>query len=456
MVNLKSFLVVSLLISSTFAYASEEGCIAATTNITKKIECLSEVTITNTATDNDGNLVFDMVINQLMDHKDPTSQQFQQRIVLTHLNTKEPMLLQTSGYSIFRVRLAHIARVFGTNQLQIEHRYFEKSIPSNPDWSFLNIKQSADDFHKITETFKKIYAKPWINTGASKGGMTSTYHRYFYPNDLVGTVADVAPLSFSTSDQRYNKFLDNVGGDKYKSCRESIKTMQQILLKNRDQFLPSIEGTYTQLGGKEVAYEHSVLEAHFYFWQYGNPETCNNLPALNDTQAVYDFFQKLAEVTGYADSDLQRFVAYFYQSATELGGPDNISYHLEELRQFEFSVSQYTPHGVEIPYSNTSMRAIQEWALNDADEIMYVYGEFDPWTAAEYPIGVNGKNTYKFSVPAGNHSANFTKLQAKDKAKAIKIISQWLGKDPVSTKNVKSFTPSLDQLEYNIRKSLRL
>ena len=90
-------------------------------------------------------------------------------------------------------------------------------------------------------------------------------------------------------------------------------------------------------------------------------------------------------------SDIKKY----YQSATELGGPDNVTYHLEELRNFDFSINQYTPIGVEVNYSNQSMRKIRDWALNDADNIMYVYGEFDPWTAAEFPVSQTGKNTPK-------------------------------------------------------------
>jgi hypothetical protein len=40
----------------------------------------------------------------------------------------------------------------------------------------------------------------WVNTGASKGGMTSVYHRRFFPNDLDANVAYVAPLSYSQED----------------------------------------------------------------------------------------------------------------------------------------------------------------------------------------------------------------------------------------------------------------
>jgi len=457
---LKSLILFTLTFTGliSFAASNEEACIANAKNIVNKIECLEKVSVVSATMSAEG-LVIETKFEQPMDHANPGINTFGQRVVIIHRDENEPMLLQTSGYSIFGVRLAHIARIFQTNQIQVEHRYFEESIPKNPDWSFLNIKESADDFHNITVAFKKIYPKPWINTGASKGGMTSVYHRYFYPNDLVGTVADVAPLSFSTSDQRYNTFLENVGSTKYEKCRSDLKELQITMLKNAKKFVPNISGNYDFVGSAALAFEHSIIEAPFYFWQYGKPSECGNLPSKNNLYDVYNFFQEIADVSGYTNEEIIPFMAYFYQSATQLGGPGNITAHLEELRQFEFSVNQYTPKDVALNYSNSDMRKVRDWALNNADEVMYIYGEFDPWTAGEFPVSTSGKNTYKFYVPAGNHGANFTQLIGKDKSNAMSIISKWLGKTArKSSKGLSDevFSKSLDQIEFSVRKKNRL
>ena len=121
--------------TTQISLASEQACIDSREDIVEKIECLSNVTITNQSINMQGLLQIEMTYSQPMDHSVPGADMFEQKIVLLHRDVSEPMLLQTSGYSIFGVRLAHIARVFETNQLQIEHRYFEKSIPVNPDWS---------------------------------------------------------------------------------------------------------------------------------------------------------------------------------------------------------------------------------------------------------------------------------------------------------------------------------
>src|SRR6185436_7084690 len=98
------------------------------------------------------------------------------------------------------------------------------------DWSFLTVEQSAADFHAIAQSFHMLYKGAWVNTGASKGGMTSIYHRRFYPDDLDGTVAYVAPSSDGVADPRYDQFLDTVVPAE---CMAKVRAAQVDMLKNR-------------------------------------------------------------------------------------------------------------------------------------------------------------------------------------------------------------------------------
>jgi hypothetical protein len=251
-----------------------------------------------------------------------------QRLVLIHRDESEPMVLQTSGYSIFSIGQSTITSMFRTNQIQVEHRFFRESGPAKKDWLKLDIKQSADDFHAVTVALKQIYQKRWVNTGASKGGMTSVYHRRFYPNDLDGTLADVAPLSFSNEDHRYSAFVEKIGGDTYKQCRENFKTIQTKLLEDRKNFVPNIKGTFNQLGSADVGFEQNVLEALFIFFQYtpvDSSDGCNGIPVKGSTEEMYEFLQNANSISDYSDEGMDEFIPYFFQSAYQLDWPLNIS-----------------------------------------------------------------------------------------------------------------------------------
>ena len=110
------------------------------------------------------------------------------RATLVHRGADRPTVMATSGYNLgtwdygYRYEVTRIVR---GNQLDLEHRFFKPSRPSRPDWATqLTIRQAATDQHLIVRAMKRIYDRRWLSTGHSKGGMTMTYHRRFYPGDV--------------------------------------------------------------------------------------------------------------------------------------------------------------------------------------------------------------------------------------------------------------------------------
>src|SRR6185369_14797870 len=98
---------------------------------------------------------FAMTIDQLADHDRPGSAHFQQRVTLLHTDTAAPMVPYAGR--------TELTRLFNSNQIAIEHRFFGTSVPSASDWSTLDIRQSAADFHRIVEALKPIYGARWLS-----------------------------------------------------------------------------------------------------------------------------------------------------------------------------------------------------------------------------------------------------------------------------------------------------
>lgn len=412
-------------------------------DVLESLKCLDNVDVKEVNTTQAGYRQFELKFTQPTDHFASASgggETFQQRVVLLHKAWNEPMVMQTSGYSIFGTSLSRLAATYGTNQIQVEHRFFEKSTPVSNDWSKLDIAQSAADFHAITVALRSLYQTRWVGTGASKGGMTSTFHRAFYPDDLDGTVADVAPMSFATDDGRYVDFVDKVGGAEYAECRTKLYDLQKALLERRSEILSRISGDFNQLGSASVGFEHAVIEMPFVFWQYGNPKSttagCSAVPSSTATTAkMFEFLDTANEVKGYSDETFNSFQSYYFQSGTQLGGPGAKLDHIQSLKKHEYSISQYMPKGVNYSYSAGEMQRISKWVAGEARNIMFVYGEYDPWTGGEYDIGnveqAAARNVYKFMVPGGNHSAKFNMLPTEEKKRAMAILTKWFGKAPL-------------------------
>ncbi len=380
-----------------------------------------------------GYSVYDLRFVQPVDHDEPNGENFEQHLVLFHVSDSGPMVLQTSGYQIFSKALTLVAKSFNANQIQVEHRYFGDSVPKSKDWTKLDIRQSANDFHRISTHFKKIYPMRWLNTGASKGGMTSVYHRYFFPDDVDGTLALVAPLSYSTSDERYVDFVGLVGGDLYKTCRDKLEVFQKALLKSKKQILPRITGSFSKLGSKEIAFEHAVIEAPFAFWQYGSPSStstgCARVPKEGASVAdLLSFLNQVNNVTSsYSDSGLDKFVPYYVQAAHQLGGPGSKLEHLEGVASHleTYDLSTYVPDQAQQSYDASVMPEVQQWVLEQSKSMMFIYGEYDPWTAGAFKHNEDG-DSFFYVAPAGNHGANVNTLSAKDRTKAWAHLGRWL------------------------------
>lgn len=146
---------------------------------------------------------YELKIRQPIDHKNPSRGQFYQRAYLTHKGLDRPTIMCTEGYQRPKNRMYELTEMLSANQIDIEHRYFGESIPAEKDYQFLNLEQATADLHHINQLFKQIYYGKWISTGISKGGQTTIYYKYFYPNDVDVSVPYVAPLNLATEEKEF-------------------------------------------------------------------------------------------------------------------------------------------------------------------------------------------------------------------------------------------------------------
>lgn len=365
---------------------------------------------------------------QPVDHSDPNGPKFKQELIISHLAVTQPMVLFNTGYMIFGDWLAEPTLIVNGNQVQVEQRYFDTSIPESANWQLLNIEQAAADHHAIIEALKPIYSQKWLSTGHSKGGMTSLYHRRFYPTDVDGTVAYVAPNSYGLNDARYNTFLDQVGPA---SCRDAMKAFQIDALSRRDAFAPLIEalpGNYNQFTRQE-AFDVTVTGVRFVAWQYYDESICDSVPGPQATEEeIWSFFDTYLPVGGLADDDLVFFEPYYFQAATELGWPGADDDHLvallvtdENLGPARFVLPGPTK---QTTFDPNAMVDIQSWLSTQGSEVLLIYGGADPWSAAALETG-NAFDSFRFTAPLANHGASVYDLASAESDVAIDAMLRW-------------------------------
>ncbi|CAM3208232.1 hypothetical protein G4177_03355 [Corallococcus sp. ZKHCc1 1396] len=377
---------------------------------------------------------FVLSYDQPADHRHPEGTRFQQRLTLRFVSQEAPMVLGSTGYGIstqaYRLEPTYLLQA---NQLLVEHRFFEPSRPDPANWKLLTIEQAAADHHRIVKAFKPLFAGKWISTGGSKGGMTSIYHRAFYPNDVDATVAYVTPNSYGTQDPRYVSFLSRLGTPE---CRERIRDFQREVLARRAETAAiftaeaAARGLSYDLLGQDKALEFTVLESAFAFWQYGDASLCDTIPAPGATaEELMGFLDGIVGLSYMSDSDLDYFAAYDFQAATQLGSYASEERHLRGVQRYP---RQYDPRTL-VPFdmgpykfNPFTMPLIEGWVKAFGQRILFVYGENDPWSAGAFDVR-SRNDSYRFYVPDGNHGAGISALPEADQAVALERLSAWAG-----------------------------
>lgn len=376
-----------------------------------------------------------VTIRQPLDHKHPEKGSFTQRVVISHEGFDRPTVLVTEGYGgdyALNPRYRdELAGLFQTNTVFVEHRYFSGSVPDSVDWQYLTAQNSASDLHLITTLFKQIYPQKWISTGISKGGQTALIYRAFFPNDVDITVPYVAPVSRSAEDGRHEPFLNKVGD---KKTRQAILSFQREVLKRRGEIIPLLEKFCMEkqlsfrISMNEVL-DYCVLEYSFAFWQWGTP--ASQIPANSATTEV--LFKHLTEISGpdyFATG--QPTQAFFIQAARELG---YYGYDIEPFKDLLFirTAKDYLqrimlPEGITIQFQPELYKKLTNFIETSDPRLIFVYGEYDPWTSVGITKLDGKKNMFVAIQPKGSHRARINTLPDSLRDKVIKTINLWLEK----------------------------
>ncbi|MEU6422282.1 S28 family serine protease [Streptomyces spiralis] len=410
---------------------------------------------------------------QPVDHHDPAKGTFQQRITVLHKGVDRPTVFYTGGYNVSTTpSRREPTQIVDGNQVSLEYRFFTPSRPSPADWSTLDIWQAASDQHRLFQALKQVYTHNWIATGGSKGGMTATYYERFYPGDMDGVVAYVAPNDVvNDEDSAYDRFFASVGT---KECRDKLNAVQREALVRREplekkyaQYAADNGYTFTTIGSLDRAYEAVVLDYVWGFWQYSLLKDCDTIPAdaKNATdQAIWDSVDTISGFSAYTDQGLETYTPYYYQAGTQLGAPTiHFPYIEKKLIRYGYQPPRnFVPRSIPMRFQPWAMRDVDTWVRHHAHHMLYVYGQNDPWGAERFRLGHGARDAYVFTAPGMNHGANVAGLVPEQKALATARILQWAGvaspavqADPAAARPLARHDAKLDARDVEREQALR-
>ncbi|MFI6521261.1 S28 family serine protease [Spirillospora sp. NPDC050679] len=416
---------------------------ASATDIAARLKAIPGMRVEEKPSTLPGTRWFWLTYKQPVDHRNPRGRWFEQRIMLQHKDAAKPMVLYTSGYDTPEVMFtAEPTALLDGNQISVEYRYFTPSRPVPTDWTKDTIWQAATDEHRLIGQLKKIYGKKWISTGASKGGMTAVYHKRFYPRDVDGTVAYVAPNNVDDrEDSAYDRFFATVGTDD--QCRAQLKDVAREFLKRRPAMLQRFKAdadkngwTFKLLRTMDRAFENSVMDYEWGFWQYNLQSACDTVPSVKASDdELYKSLDAVAGLSFYTDQGLTPYIPYYYQAGYQLGAPNPKFKHLRPYLRYEHTYNNaraYLPRSIKVRWDGgKAMRDIDAWVRNHGSQLLFVYGGNDPWRAEPFRLGKGSRDSAVYVAPGQNHSGRLiAKLPDQQRAKATADLLRWAGVTP--------------------------
>lgn len=381
---------------------------------------------------------FTFHFRQLVDHKGASDgPTFDQVVQLVHRSCGAPTTVMDNGYGLPGVYYElEPSLLFDTNTFSIEHRYQGESIPSkeNLKWTALTIENGAADVHAIVSAFKALYPKAWVSTGASKGGITAVYHRYFYPDDVNGTIAYVAPASEARADERYQTRLDS--GVLPEPCASNVRAFQVGALgARRSAFTARVTELYKVTGiSADYLLEQALATFDWGFWQY--KWDCLSVPSAtaNDSAHLAYFDQVLKSEAGEprvqlpASSEATAQAALSYEWGWQQGFALQVGKHIAGSFKTT-AVADYQLDSIwatvfpKVPlpaFDGSITRKVRDWARDSAPRMLFIYGEVDPWTGGALDEPANSSSG-KFIAAGEGHGANVSDLNPTDRTRAMDL-----------------------------------
>lgn len=379
---------------------------------------------------------------QPIDHDAPDGPTFVQYLSLIPTERDAPTVLVTTGYAeYYRGYQAELTQVLAGNQVSLEHRFFGDSVPSADDWRTLTVAQAAADQHRVVQALRPVLTGAWVSTGVSKGGMTATYHRRFYPHDVEGTVPMSAPMSLAYPDDRYDAFLEQIGAS---ACRAKIFDGSEAMLGvHRADFVARTEALATELGLTFATYtptqslQDAVKWLPWSLYQLGFD--CADVPPADaGTEALWTFLTSWSSpvflTEQYRGVDEAELSPYRWQAAHELGMQEFAIDQLADEMVAPVTADQSAEWEAQWPsappaHTRATMDDVATWLRSEGDGFVFLYGAWDPWSGGAYDVGA-ATDTQVLWVPEGHHGYTFAELEPADRAALFAALERWTGVTP--------------------------
>ncbi len=375
-------------------------------------------------------------IRQPYDHDNPDGPSFAQRVQIEIAGYDLPNLLGTGGYA-FAGSSELTSLLVDTNRVGVAHRFYADP-PADPAlWQFLTPEQAAADVHRVIDVIEPLLAGKWVTHGLSKDGSSALIHKRYYPEDVVGTVAYVAPLGFEDD---LDRGLRRILAAQDQDCVAKVYETQLALLDNLVA-LSELEGWE---GADSTCLADLAPEAlwraaaayEWTFWVEGRnaSERCAQLAATGTT--LTDLARELTRYV--APHEVDPADVWEFEKAATWGEPQlrrmDVAERATEAREalgLPVLTSGDPPWMDEPEYTAAVMTEIREWLAEHGEDVVLVYGASDPWSAWPVVLAERATNLV-VNIPDGQHWVSTLDAEQGDREAFRRLLERWLGEGVIS------------------------
>lgn len=379
-------------------------------------------------------------MEQQVDWKTSAKGTFGERIFVGMKGLDKPTVIVTEGYSAsYGLNPGYeeeLSRLFDSNVVLCEYRYFSQSVPVPTNWDYMTVDNSLADYHHVRQVFGQLFKGKWISTGISKGGQTTMFYRATYPDDVDVSVSYVAPLNRAVEDGRHEKFLAKKVGTKEE--RKVIRQAMQELMRRKPELMKLFhayceENDYQFLMSEEDVYDYCVLEFPFALWQWGTP--VSSIPELTsdeDDEVWFDCLMKVSSPDYFAYPS--QYMPFDVQAAKELG---YYGYSLKPIKKWTslkstkgYLKKMWLPDSLrKYDFDPALYKRTVKYLKKEDPKHIFIYGEIDPWSSSGVCTWLNckkKKNMRVYVQPRGSHKARINNMPERMKTEIINRLTNWL------------------------------
>ena len=272
--------------------------------------------------------------------------------------------------------------------------------------------------------------------------MTATYYERFYPRDMDGVVAYVAPNDVvNKEDSAYDRFFANVGT---KECRDRLNAVQREALVRREPLEKKYAGVRrrraatpsTPSAALDKAYEAVVLD---YVWALLAVQPARRLrphPGRRDRDRPGRSATRSTRSPASPPTPTRawrRTRRTTTRRAPSSARPTSSSRTSSGLSRYGYQPPRnFVPRDIPMKFQPQAMRDVDNWVRHDAHQMLFVYGQNDPWGAEPFRLGKGARDSYVYHAPGANHGANVAGLVDAESETPPRASWPWAGVAPAA------------------------